>query len=181
MRRTSNGLFGGGKNKSKSSNKSTSDISDLGRTSRGYARRGWSPHAARQPPSPPETITGKAETPCDVLLLSKQRRRGSDLFDVSVYSCDASEMIWGVRNFIWLKDLGAVGSEQQTLKAANHKDLHTCTFSFSRQDLSPILCVNNRGNLFFLSWKNSFLWCLFSALFLVFLGVFLQQAKYFTA
>lgn len=51
--------------------------------------------------------TRKAETSGEVLGLSKHRQRGFDLFDASVYSSDASELIWGVRNFIWLKDFRA--------------------------------------------------------------------------
>lgn len=55
----------------------------------------------------------------------------------------------------------AAGNVRQTLKAANHKDLHTCTFSLSWQDLIPVLRANDRRNLFSFPWKNSLLWCLF--------------------
>lgn len=109
-------------------------------------------------------LQGKQKHPwCVAVLLSKQSQRGLGLFDASVYSCVASEMIGGVRNLIWLKLFRAVGSVQQTLKAANHKDLHTCTFSFSWQDLSPILCVKWQRQPFFPMLVSSivFVFCFF--------------------
>lgn len=108
---------------------------------------------------PPETIRRKAETPGDAWGLSKQRQRGFDLFDAPVYSSDASELIWGVRNFDGRIVARAVGNVQEWNTECGKSQRSSCTFSLSWQDLIQMFCVNDRGNPFFsFSGKNLLLW-----------------------